>query len=741
MEINSLFKMSRIVLLIITMQLFGCGFVSDKPPGNVEVFKAEQMQTCKIDINEISKIFKTNQSSQILCIKENFLQYTNYVLARNSQVVSEFELDNFVKKFYPDQSDSIIKALSIIFQLNMLLFKDEEYKISRSNISPLFDFLIKINQVAVNLTDILNIMSESNESRDFWGQREKFTESITKFSQEAGLIIKNAQGGNQRINIQDFITRAGRNLGSKEITPETIDTFIFIKKILLGGDKEIITSEEIGQLIEILPKVSHAAFDFIYAKQSDFSNIEEYSRFKLKNAREFYSVLKFEQEDFKLFTIDQIISFIESREKNKNVGKFKSSIVSLKKRIIGGSLEYFFLSDAKSILDIYHDYIEKNYFNAVTYASYIDLLEKDIAIPYLEQLNLPDRYDLFSLARVTQLHKDFVETAKNIRYFRNQEGIPYIGNEIRRNQHGFLQSNMTTWMVKKLLKSYGHKNDEGIAQLSVIEFKLFLDEMEPLLKEFGLWSPNPSFPQNAVLLADLFQNRSDGDQEVNTIEATEYAQMIFSSGNISEKFNKALLLACDFGINKNDPIFDTTCFNNRFFEVLLNDLRYKKYFPSLYDYFKNSSQKETDEYLIGVEGFAREGRELDVPINNRDSSLVFGAMINIESTFVRFDLNGDNVVDYDELLKAYDVYKNTIVIMAKLKPGQEAFAKSIFLYMVSKMKTPPSGSIFKDAKFFAFHKCVSSDWCREKFLTKIEAKRLNIGRLLAFLVKPKEPAF
>lgn len=109
-------------------------------------------------------------------------------------------------------------------------------------------------------------------------------------------------------------------------------------------------------------------------------------------------------------------------------------------------------------------------------------------------------------------------------------------------------------------------------------------------------------------------------------------------------------------------------------------------------------------------------------------------MINIESTFIRFDTNRDNIIDYNELTEAFKVYKAAIISLANLKPGEEGYAQSIFLYMVSKMEIPPTGTWMQSGKFFAFHKCVAYTYCRETFLDKIEAKRLNIGKLLYYMV-------
>lgn len=710
--------------------------MSDKPPANIDVYKADELQACKIDINKLGEIFKADQKEQIRCLQENFIQFTKYVRSRDNGSISETELNAFIKKFFKGQSDSIVKGLSLIFQLNMLLLRDEATRISRTNISPLFELLVKVNQEAIIITQVLKEMDDEKNQGKFWELRTKFNASITRFSEGTIKIIEKSPGLQQKLNIKDFIIEASKKLGSKEINPDTIDSLIFLKRILAGGEKEIITSDELTLIIAKLPKIMTLSFDLYYVKNTNFASDADHTRFYLTNVRDLYSIIQFAQPDFQLFTIDQILRLAEGFVKDMDLRKFKPSIVALKSRLIGGEKESFSLKDLKAILDISHDLSERAYFNTVTYNTYRAILEKNDPILYLTQLDLPNQYDLFSSRRITELHLDFQDTAVNIRYFRaEKEMIPYYGTVIKRNKYGFLEATLLKWLSGKLLKAYGHKNTAGVPQVSLKEFETFLYDMKPLLIEFKLWSPTPeTFARNAILLADLFQNKSNGDLEVNILEATEYIQMILSSVEISDKFRTQLSTVCDTGINEEDPVFETACFNSHFFNTMLNQLNYKKFFPRLNEYVTNNPINEVNEYLKGVEGFARDNPNPNIPVNKRDNILILGAMLNIESTFIRFDINRDNIIDYKELVEAFKVYKSAIISLAGLKPAEEGYAQSIFLYMVSKMEVPPTGTWMQSAKFFTFHKCVSYEICRDTFLDKIEAKRLNIGKLLYYMV-------
>lgn len=735
---NKFTKALNSLVLCSALILTSCGYVSDKPLANQEIYKSDQLQTCKIDATKLGEIFKADQKEQIRCLQENFIQFTKYVRAKNPGAVTESEINAFVRKFFEGQSDSIVKGLSLIFQLNMLLLRDEADRISRTNISPLFELLVQVNQEAIEITSVLKEMDDEKNQGRFWELRERFNNSVVRFTNFTLKLIEKSPDIQQKLNIKTFILDASKKLGSKEIDAETIDSMIFLKRILVAGDKEIITSDELAALIKKLPTILSLSFDLYYVKGTNFASDKDHMRFYYKNLTDLYKIIEFNQKDFELFTIDQILKLAQDfmDEKSMNVRKFKPSIVAIKMRMIGGARESFSLKDLRTVLDIVKDGVERNYFNNVTYNAFHQTLEANQPIVTLPQLTLPEDYDIFSKTRVTELHKDFVDVAVNIRYFRDSKAnIPVYGNQIVRNKTGFVEAMLLKWGASKLLKGYGHKNAAGQLQVSLEEFNTFLTDMRPILEEFRLWSPNPeTFARNAILLADLFQNKSNGDLEVNETEAIEYIQMILSAVQITNKFSEDLSTKCDPGINKDDPVFETECFNEHFFDSILNKLGYKKFFPRLNAYVVTTPKTEVDDYLKGVEGFARDINDPKLPINNRDNILILGALLNIESTFIRFDINRDNVIDYKELVEAFKVYKPSIIALAKLKPSEEQYALSIFLYMVSKMAIPETGTWMQSAAFFSFHKCVSWDWCRSSMMDPIVAKRLNVGKLLYYMV-------
>lgn len=733
------------LVIIPALLLASCGYVSDKPVENQDVYKTDELQTCKIDVSKLGEIFKADQKVQIRCLQENFVQFTKYVRSKHPGAVTEAELSIFVKRFFTEQSDAIVKGLSLIFQLNMILLKDEADRISHSKISPLFELLVQVNQEAVILTNILKAMDDKDNQKDFWTLRQKFNESTSRFVKSTIGVIENAPGMEQKLNMRTFIKEMSTKIGDHEIDNETIDSFIYMKKVLVGGDEEILTTQELKDVISKLPLIMGLVFDVYYVEAENFRTKAEEMKFYLTATRTIYHTIKFDQIDFELMNSNQLVTLAEKVLKNYDVESFKPSIEALKERFIGGKKDSVTLKDLQTVISIVHDFFEKTFFTHITYDDGLNKIILSRPTPLTEKellfKTIPG-YEQFTKERIAQLFTSFTDTATNFRYFRDYStGSAIYDTKILRNKDGFLEANIAKWISWKLLKAYGHVNSKGQMQISMDEFSRFLLDSKPLLEEFKLWSPNfKTFSRNAILLADLFQHQSNGDQLININEATEYIGMLLTAVEVSGKFSDSLTTVCDPGINPDDPVYEADCFNNNFYEVILSKLGYEKSFPRLGTYFRTATRTESMDYLKGVEGFARDNNAPGVPVGRRDATLILGAMLNIESTFIRFDINNDNIIDYNELSVAFLTYRSSIITLAGLKPEQEKYAKGIFLYMASKMEVPKTGTWLSDAKFGTFNSCVQSDTCRKWFMDEVFAKRLNIGKLLYYMVNQAQPS-
>lgn len=739
----------KLVFSLFTYTLIGtlllassCGYMSDKPVENIDVYKSDELQTCQIDVDKLSKIFQENQVAQIKCIEENFIQFTKYVKAKEPGKISEEELGLFVKRFFQKQSDKIIDSLSLIFQLNMILLKDEANKISNENITPLFGLLVQLNQEAVIISNIIKHMDSLQVNDDFWIVRRQFNESVNRFAEAAYQVTVLNNKEDKEINLADFIKSLGTKFKIEAISDENVDSLIFLKKILVGGDKEIITTQELREIFKKLPVLVNQIFDLYYIKRDKFKTDEELTKFYVKSFRQIKAQINFTQGDFSLVTIDQVLNILEDLITDYDVKSFKPSVEILKVKLFGGKSDDISLADLSRVLSMADDALERLYYMQIAYAANVKILETEeklISPKVIPLKNMPKVDLIKDPKRLEELHDSFIDTASNFRYFRDKTyGSSYYNRKIQRNKTGFVETNLSKWVAVKLLESYGHLDEKSQKQMTIQEFERFLYDAKPFLEAMKFWSPKmETFARNAVLLADLFQAQSNGDLKMNLNETSEYFTMLLTAIEASGRIKAEMTRICPYQGDEKTPYIKDDCFYENYFPTLVEKLGYGERLPNLKKYYEKESKAELVNYIKGVSGFARDDSKDGVPVNTRDMTLVTGALLNIESTFIRFDRDQNNVIDYYELEEAFLVYRPVIIDMAGLKGGKEEYAKSVFMYMVSKMEIPDIDGIKNKGVFWAYHTCMKKAICRNR-MDPIIAKRLNIGKLLYYLVNPPE---
>ena len=150
------------------------------------------------------------------------------------------------------------------------------------------------------------------------------------------------------------------------------------------------------------------------------------------------------------------------------------------------------------------------------------------------------------------------------------------------------------------------------------------------------------------------------------------------------------------------------------------------------DYLKFIS--ETEAFTRTCTHYDEAKTEL-VPMKGDDAFAVFAGLLNLESTLLRFDINGDNRLNGDksnnEVLNAYyEVYQGAIKGLVAPNGGfMEKLAKPIFQYLI-KYGTVPDTSNF------------GSIWDFAKFLLKLnkraDATRTTIATVLKTLGEQSE---
>lgn len=523
------------------------------------------------------------------------------------------------------------------------------------------------------------------------------------------------------IYYQDFLFDMAIVFDEFELDQELVDDFSPLKTIMLGGRPDTLSQAQALNLVKRLTNLVPWVLDFVYGPE------------EVKDELFYVRFMKvFELQIFDTTSLDQIVSMdqllkVASRFIDLPVVKFKSTLGLLKQKVVGGSQEEFTGQDIGRILNLVSEFFDLGAFNEITYSMMSSRLDNTrTPITLIPAVSSP-QYNELNQSKLNTYRELFADVVKKHRYFRNPtDQMQNWSHDIVRNKSGLKELAALKWAISHLVRAWGGPTAnafQGFA-LSLDQLEQLLVDAKPILEEFGLWTAHfDTFARNTMLLGDLFQNRSNGDQRLDTDELTEYGLMVLSAIELNTRFMTELTKVCPAlsGTSPDDWSFHTPCYRPHFFRIIMQEFGFSRYLPMLDRYTRTNPASEVATFLRNVEGFARDVDDEAVPMVRRDFILLIGALINIETTFLRFDSNRDNIVSPNELKEAFKIYEKAIILIAELDEGNEKFAESIFLYMIKNNAIPTRNQLI----YFHYSPLVDRD---------ISALRINIGSLLYNLV-------
>jgi len=302
--------------------------------------------------------------------------------------------------------------------------------------------------------------------------------------------------------------------------------------------------------------------------------------------------------------------------------------------------------------------------------------------------------------------------------------MAYYSDQYKRSKFGFIETAVNRWLFDLIVKAYGQKDQpQNRYVVNQVQVERFLLDSRPLLEAFGLWTKHfKTFARNTLLLADLFQNQSNGTWNLDVNEISEYFALVQSTVKISDEFTKKIAPHCSFQ-KPDGEYFSILCYRALFFQTLLNDMKLKKYFPKLTSYIESGDPESVALFQINIERFARGTSDETIPMSKKDLTLTIGALLNVESIMTRFDHDHSNILEFNELEVAFPTYSRAIQILGNLEPDSK-YIRTVFLFMIKKMRLPESSW-----EIFTFH---YNPFIRNK---SIASERLNIAALLYYIIQ------
>tara|TARA_Y100000590_G_scaffold470775_1_gene670341 strand:- start:153238 stop:155385 length:2148 start_codon:yes stop_codon:yes gene_type:complete len=714
-------KILRIFLLLISVILVhSCG---DEPLSDQGVMDLSDIQQiCAIDAKRLEKILDEDVSRDIRCLNENLNQFVTFVRRADERYIHINELKRFVDRFFAaDVAQKTNDLLKFVYMLNEILLKDPKNNLSVANIPLLFDIFAVVNTHGSLIKSSFTKFSDDNAK--YWNNRENLNQAVSNASSALLSVITQRASLGKSLDIIFFLEELKTILGldDDQMDIPLIDSYLFLKKLILGGEKRVITDKELEVLFANLGGMVTLGLDALYVKHKDFKIADDENYFYLDLIKEAQTYFHNHENNVYIFEFKDLSDLIERVLDNDwEIDNFEESIANLKIRLIGGERNKYTFSDVKVLFGWGQEVFEMLYFNDVTFSHYKSKMESPKVIETIRRPDL-EEYKIFTKDRQKELWNQFELITLHYRYFQDDEGYLHYYREFKRFKKGFNFTALLRYALKKIVDEYGHVPEgERRKHVSKENVAVAIKEVEGAAREIGLWPKDfDRFVREAVDGSDVFQYQGDGNGYSNVEELTEYVSAILSANKHASSVHEKLKNYCTpIGDDEN---IELNCYREYFWHIFFNELGNQKYFSKLYEYVQSVGMEEAQQYLLNMEKYAREFPDESLPLTKVDLNRLMVAFSNVEAIYILYDYNNDGWLDRRELDIAYFRFETVIIKVGELEPKTYKYGHSIFLYLIKKMEIP---SVIQMA---IFH-----------YLTpkkKIKGTRFNIASILAFFIE------
>jgi len=702
----------KIILLCLLILLGGCGDLMKKEVVKRTIDSTQFQTTCELNPDVFSKIISEKITSQIRCLGENLNLFIKVVKSEKPGYLSRIQLEKYLKNNRPDVSPQVIRALKSFFALSALITGDEPDFISQQNVNEVINFVITFNEEASqNFAPIFE-----NESPISYTLHQTHRERVSVANkiivQALRKIYKtNRNGRVDTLDLMELINSFESSTTTEEI--QKLKKMLFIKKIVLGGEKDIITHEELEKLIYnfdniVLIGLDAVRYKYIILKQDSLMQLLK------RDVNDFYDVLfqgaNPDDESKVIFTLSEATEMAKIFVDKDFLDLDKMTfLISEIKRIVMGGDQNVKREELRRLLNHSKNVLQTGTIFHRIYEKFKIALDSPLPVT----IDFSD-YRTTYPEHIKELNQ-FERIVKKYRFMKGNASSAYFTRGFRRNADGVVEIALLEYAIELLFKEFGSKSPNADA---VGGYSMSSDQVYQLFKRFEneLIDLNLLMPlrargasQNITLLGSLFQYQADTNKVLDINEAAEFGVTVFSAIRIADDMMKFMKTqGCRFDeFNRVEP----GCFRKNFWNALCSD--YKNNFPLLLESIGHGAvceeNQETDislEFLDKSLRVARtcmfypDGEKEEIPYSKSDLMVIMVAMLHAETTVLRWDLNSNNFMDADEVNQAYEIYSPALDGFLSDKPDIiKRFKRQIYQYLI-RYETVPNEDDFGSIRRF-----------------------------------------
>lgn len=717
------FKFSLLTFLVMIFISYGCGDLGKKEIVKRDLDGSQFEVNCELNMDEFSKIMEKNIHSQISCLEENLNLFIKVVKSEKPGYLSRVQLEQYLAKFRPEVKPDVVRGLKSVFDIGHLITGEDPDFISQKTIDGVINFAKVFNQeAALNFVPIFK-----NKSPATFVLHQNHRERVSRGNKaiiQALREIFNPNRGQRvhKLNIISLLESFASERNRESI--ETAKKVLFLKKVLVGGENEVITHIELEKLILnfdqlILITLDIIRYKYIILKQE---SLLEILRRGTSTLFEIVNQGELGRRDFEiLFTLDQVIEAIKVFvDKDKfDVEKFRTLIGEFKKIVMKGTPEEIRGRELNNLFDHANKLLRTGTVFHRIYDKFRTQLES--SRPVNDTINF-DEYRHTYPDHQAELAQ-FERIVKNYRFMKGEFLSAYYLSGYKRNADAIFEIAALEYAIKLIFQTYGSPspNADAVGGYSfnqqqmrdlILKFENELVELDLIFPGNGI-----STADNISLLGSLFQFQSDKNKVMDVNEASEFGVSVFSAINIaSDIFDYMKDSGCSLDeFNRVEP----ACFRENFWRGFCTN--YKTYFPALFESLNTPKRcqdfrNKTDSIVYLEKAilaartctFYPDGDKEEIPYSKGDMMTILLGLMHAETTVLRWDVNNNNIMDPDEVDRAYEIYSPALDgFLEDKSPLIKKLKKQIFQYLIKYEQIPNEkefGSLWKFVKFLASFK-------------------------------------
>jgi len=348
-------KTLLITLFIALLTITGCGDLKDNKVIKKELDTSILKSSCKLETNQFFDILTKNISSQILCLRDNMYNFIDLVESNRPGYISRTELESYIKKNRADISPDMLRALKAVFDLNHLATGADRDYISRQNLDQLVEFALVFNDQASKHLGALFKRTIADKYDVHKNHRERVRDAARVIVQALLKIFKKERGNEvHKLKISEIL-ESFQTDDTIEIVGK-IKKLLFVKKILLGGDKDELNHLEVSKAMVNLDDLLVVTLDLIRFEHLTLSQKElldmlaEDVRVLNENIFDPNGASR-DQEHF--LSVDDAFSTVKMfvSESEFDVDRYKDLILEGKRLLMGGNTSIIKGGEVKNLLN------------------------------------------------------------------------------------------------------------------------------------------------------------------------------------------------------------------------------------------------------------------------------------------------------------------------------------------------------------------------------------------------------